>query len=376
MAAVKTADSLIWLAGPDGVRMEGAMTLNTLGPHWLPLLDAARRAPPGRVFAVDFSAVTACDATGFALLREMERACKATGVRFGVQGMAEPLQRVYAFIHPPADVVEESSTRITLSLPALVGYNAVHLVQDARMQVGFIGEIICGFWALLRRRARFPFKIVVNVMDQAGVNAIPIVSAIGLLLGLILAFQMMNPLKQFGADIYVIYMVTVAMFRELGPLITAILIAARTGSAFAAELGTMKVNEEVDALTTMGLDPVRFLVLGRVLGVACVMPVLVLLADACGVIGAGAVALIEGYPFSQVYRLAVQAAHLNDLFGGLFKGAVFGAVVASVGCQRGLHTGFGASAVGTSTTSAVVSGIFLIAMLDGLFSILFYALGI
>ena len=207
-------------------------------------------------------------------------------------------------------------------------------------------------------------------------NALPIVALISFLMGLIMGFQSAVAMRPYGADIYVPSLVAIVVIRELGPLMTAIILAGRTGSAFAAELGTMKANEEIDALTTMGLDPVRFLVVSRVIAAVVMTPLLTIYANVWGLLGGGAVFLSFGYPLVTYNSQVTAAISLTALLGGLAKTLVFGFVVAGVGCLRGLETLRGASAVGTSTTRAVVAGIFLIIVTDCLFSVVYYYLGI
>jgi phospholipid/cholesterol/gamma-HCH transport system permease protein len=212
--------------------------------------------------------------------------------------------------------------------------------------------------------------------ENAGVNALPIVALISFLIGLIMAFQSAIPMSQFGAEIYVADLVALSMLRELGPLMTAIILAGRSGSAFAAELGTMKVNEEIDALTTMGLDPVRFLVVTRVIAAVVMMPLLTLFSNLMGLAGGAIVFLSFDFPLVTYVQEVLSAVKMGDLLSGLAKAFVFGILVAGIGCLRGLQTRTGASAVGLSTTRAVVSGIVLIVLADGVFSVVFYYLGI
>jgi phospholipid/cholesterol/gamma-HCH transport system permease protein len=199
---------------------------------------------------------------------------------------------------------------------------------------------------------------------------------IGFLIGVILAFQTAVALREFGADIFVANAVALAVLRELGPLMTAIILAGRSGSAFAAEIGTMKVNEEIDALITMGLSPVRFLVVPRLLAGFLLCPLLTVIADLVGLLGGAVVMRSFGIPvvtyFHQVQSIATQ----GDLFGGLLKAFAFGLLVAGVGCLHGLKTGEGASSVGQSTTNAVVGGIILVVAADSVFAVVFNILGI
>jgi phospholipid/cholesterol/gamma-HCH transport system permease protein len=199
---------------------------------------------------------------------------------------------------------------------------------------------------------------------------------VSFLFGLILAFQSAIPLKQFGAQIFVVNILGIAVTRELGPLMTAIILAGRTGSAFAAELGTMKVNEELNALDTMGLEPVQFLIAPRIVAAITMVPLLVVLADFAAIAGGGLVMRSMGYTWVALANQLQNAVSLGDVFGGLFKSLFFGLLVAAIGCLRGLETANGAQAVGVSATRAVVSGIFLILFADTVFSVMFYMLGI
>ena len=213
-------------------------------------------------------------------------------------------------------------------------------------------------------------------VETTGVNALPIIALIGFLIGLILAFQSAIPLKRFGAEVLVSDLVAISLIKELGPLMTAIILAGRSGSAFAAELGTMKVNDEISALTTMGLSPLQFLVLPRLLAAVTVTPLLTLFTNFFGLVGGAVVVSALDIPLVTYYRQVTHAIHLSDLLGGLFKSLAFGVLVAGIGCLRGLQTQSGAVAVGRSTTQSVVSGLIMIIAADGAFSVLYYYLGI
>ena len=242
--------------------------------------------------------------------------------------------------------------------------------------VAFVGELTVMLVGALRHPRQLRFKDIVIIAERAGIGAIPIVVLVGFLLGLILSFQSAIPMQRFGAQIFVADLLGISLLRELGPLMAAILLTARSGSAFAAELGTMKVNEEIDALTTMGLEPVRFLVVPRVIATVAVVPVLAMLTNLAGLVGGAVVFLSLDFPLVTYVNRLVQAVSIADFAGGLFKAFFFGVIVAAVGCLRGLQTRMGAGAVGASTTSAVVSGIVLIAILDGVFAVIFYIVGI
>jgi phospholipid/cholesterol/gamma-HCH transport system permease protein len=217
---------------------------------------------------------------------------------------------------------------------------------------------------------------VVRTADAAGTQALPLVVLLGTLIGLILAFQSLVPMRRFGADIYVANLVALSLLRELGPLLTAVVLAGRSGSAFAAEIGTMKVNQELDALATMGVDGMTMLVLPRLLAALLIMPVLTVVMELAGLLGMTLVMTAAGIPPITVVDQVIHAVVPIDFYGGLLKASIFGIAVAAIGCRAGLATGVGPRAVGLSATSAVVGGIVTTIMLDGVMAVLFYRLGL
>jgi phospholipid/cholesterol/gamma-HCH transport system permease protein len=210
-------------------------------------------------------------------------------------------------------------------------------------------------------------------MVVAGVNSVPIVSLISLFIGIVLALQGAYQLEKFGASYYVTALVGVSMTRELGPLITAIIIAGRSGSAFAAELGTMKVSEEIDALEAMGLNSVRYLVVPKYLALLIMMPCLTLISDFAGILGGG---IFEMYQLGQTFPMFLTATRdalvMRDITTGLIKSVVFGLIITKVGCHEGFSVRGGAEGVGKATTSSVVVSIFLIILADVVFTTIFY----
>ena len=207
-------------------------------------------------------------------------------------------------------------------------------------------------------------------------STVPLLLLVGFLLGLILAFQSSIPLRRFGAELFVVNAVALSLLRELGPLLAAVILSGRTGSAFAAELGTMKVNEELAALDTMGISSMTMLVLPRLFAATLVTPVMALLLEAAGLAGMTIVLLAFGFPLPAITGQLLRAVQLHDLWSGLIKAMCFGAVIAGIGCRAGLATGDGPRAVGLSATRAVVGGIVASIVLDGVFSILFYRVGV
>jgi phospholipid/cholesterol/gamma-HCH transport system permease protein len=241
--------------------------------------------------------------------------------------------------------------------------------------VAFLGEAVLALLRLPARARQFRLADLLRTADQAGVRAVPLTLLLGTLMGLILAFQSLVPMRRFGADLFVANLVAISLIRELGPLLAAVILAGRTGSAFAAEIGTMKVNQEIDALTTMDIDPVTMLVLPRMLAAMVVMPALTVILEMAGLLGMTLVMVGAGYPPITIGNQVAQWVKPEDFFGGIAKAVVFGAVVAGIGCRAGLATGIGPRAVGLSATAAVVGGIVATIVLDGMFAVLFYRLG-
>ncbi len=240
----------------------------------------------------------------------------------------------------------------------------------------FLGEVTVAALRAPARHRMIPVRDVIRFTDVAGVQAIPLALLLGFLMGLILAFESSIPLRRLGADIFVVNLVTVSLVRELGPLLAAVALAGRTGSAFAAELGTMVVNDEVAAIRTMGIDPVTMLVLPRLLAAMLVMPGMALLLEVSGLLGMGAVMGLLGFPPVAVLHQIVLSASVRDLLGGMVKAVSFGAAVAVIGCRTGLAAGNGPRAVGQAATAAVVGGLFATILLDGMFTIVYFRLGL
>jgi len=258
-----------------------------------------------------------------------------------------------------------------------LGVWATGMWQGLREGLAFLGNCVMAFANLARGKARFRRSDLFLFMQEAGAEALPIVTLISFLVGTILAFVGAVQLEQFGAAIYVANLVGVAMVREMGAMMTGIVMAGRTGAAYAAQLGSMKVNQEIDALATMGISPLEFLVLPRMIALALMMPLLCLYADAVGILGGAAVGVI-GLDLSAItyYQYTQYSVQLDDLVGGVVKASVYGVLIAFFGCLRGMQSGNSSSAVGEATTKAVVSSIVAIISACGLFAVIFYVLGI
>lgn len=362
-------------AATRGLALAGRLDAYSLGPVWTEAKRALARNPE-RPFVVDCSGVEYCDGAGIAMLVDLLRTERSPGAAVRIEGLREGFRRLLEQYDPAQFRAPPPGRERAGSLIERLGRVGRDVGLGLYELIAFIGESITALAHALRRPRSVRWGDVLFVAEEAGVNALPIVALIGFLMGVILAFQSAVAMRQFGAEIFVADLVGLAMARELGPLMTAILLAGRSGAAFAAEIGTMKVNDEVNALATMGLDPVRFLVVPRMIAAVAMMPLLSAFAVLIGLVGGAIVMQLFEIPFYTYYLEVVNRVQLKDLFGGLFKSLVFGVLVAGIGCLRGLQTRTGASAVGLSATSAVVSGIVLIVAVDGVFAVVFYYLDI
>ena len=258
-----------------------------------------------------------------------------------------------------------------------IGQLTIVGLQDMKLFIEFLGDIIAKFLALFIHPGKMRWKDFPFHLTKSGVNAVPIVTLIVFLIGMISGYQGAMQLRQVGADIYIADLIGLSITRELAPLMTAILIAGRSGSAFAAELGTMKVSDEIDALNSMGFDHIQFLVLPRIIAVMFAMPFLVLLANFAGIFG-GLIAALSTLEITMTGYLneMQKALSYGDIFSGLIKSVVFGFLVSAIGCFRGLQVRGGAESVGKYTTAAVVTGVLTIIIADAVFTFIFQALGI
>ncbi len=304
------------------------------------------------------------------LCRTLNRIFDRNSLPAGAQRLME-LAAVGAS-NPPALTVEPA-----LNVVEKTGFAGFRLAEAVRANVSFIGDCTLALGRWMGGRSRFRRQDTLWLAQQCGVNALPIVALIAFLVGLILAFVGSVQLERFGASIYVADLVAIALTREMGCLMTAIIMCGRTGAAFAAQLGTMRVNQELDAFTVFGISPLDFLVLPRVLALLVMMPLLTVFADLVGMAGGFAVAMLMlNLSPVEYWQETVRALSLTQFTTGLVKSVAFGLIVGVTGCLRGLQCGANAASVGQATTSAVVTGITWIIIADALFAVLFNVLGI
>lgn len=357
-------------AEPGKITLSGPLEVKRLSAVWSKAIAAAHRGRD-RALQIDISGCTVLDTAGATLLLAMEREHQGPVTLTGADGRAEALIAQMRGIAPDTVLKQQEQARQA----AEESTSGPGPLERLAIRVAFFGETVMAVTGLPLRLRFLRGADFAHIADNVGLQALPLIVMLGFLIGMILAFQSAIPMRQFGADLYVANLVSISLFRELGPLLVAVILAGRTGSAFAAELGTMKVNEEVAALTTMGIDPETMLVLPRIGAAMAVMPGLVVAMDVAGLVGMGVVLVILGFPPSAIIAQITATSGPGDFILGLVKGFVFAAAVALIGCRAGLTAGNGPRAVGEAATSAVVGGIVATVLLDGLFAILTYRLG-
>jgi phospholipid/cholesterol/gamma-HCH transport system permease protein len=360
--------------GGATLNLTGRLDADSTAGLWREL-DAKFQNSPASNLEVDASGVDYCDGAGFALLHFMGMGgMSGQGGKVIISGLRPEFDNLYQKFSAADYEQNRPHPPLRSHVAVDVGRISVEMAHGLREEVAFVGEATLSLAANLAQPKRMRWGEVGRVFETAGVNALPIISLISLLVGLIIAFEAAVPFEMFGARIFIANMIGIIMARELGPLMTAIILAGRSGSAFAAELGTMKVNEELNALETMGLSPMRFLVVQRILAGVLLTPLLSVYAIFVGIGGGVLVMLTMGFPIETIYHQMAQTLSYKDILIGSGKGVIFGALVAGVGCLRGMQTRKGPSAVGESTTRAVVSGILLVILADALVAVVLYAL--
>jgi phospholipid/cholesterol/gamma-HCH transport system permease protein len=350
------------------VVLEGRITAYTAAPIWQAALETLA-SHPDRPIVVDAAGLQYVDNVGIALLFDLLRQERSPGAEVHLRALAPNLAAVLGR-YEPRDFARPASVKRHIGTLEAVGRAATHQLAYLKELSKFLRRCLHALRRIRSRPGSTPWGDVLDVATETGANAVPIVLLMGFLMGVIIAFEVGLVARQFGAVIFVVNGVGIAMLRELGALMTAIVVAGRTGAAFAAQIGTQKVNEELNAICTFGLDPIEFLVLPRLLAAGLMVPLLATLADIAGLFGGALVMTRFNISFLQFYTRLLDAVTLGDFTLGVIKAAVFGLTIAAVGCHRGLQTGAGATSVGLSATSAVVTSIVLIVMFDGVFAVI------
>jgi phospholipid/cholesterol/gamma-HCH transport system permease protein len=362
--------------GPDvvQVRLSGEWRLENRLPGPGEIQEALARNVGIRRVTLEAGGVTGWDTGLVAFVLKLIQLCDARAVTVDRQSLPAGVNRLIVL----ATAVPERKTGAPAAAPswlARLGLTSIGAWEAIVVSLRFVGDATLAFGRLLRGTANFRWVDVFEVIEGCGPKALPIVTLISFLVGLILAFMGAVQLQSFGASVYVADLVAIAATREMGCLMTGIIMAGRTGAAFAAQLGTMRVNEEIDALVTMGIPPMDFLVLPRMLALILMMPLLTVYSDLMAILGGAFVGVsMLGLGVVEYSDRTLAALNLTNFFLGITKGSVFGVLVALAGCLRGIQCGRSAAAVGLAATSAVVTAIVLIVVAEGIFAVVLNAL--
>ncbi len=330
--------------------------------------------PPARRVRIDLARLASLDAAAAALLLALTDELRARDVEAELGGANGRVHEILELVaSSPRGVAARGAPR-TPGVIEQAGRASFELWEFTRQILDFTGSTVVALGRALREPRSIPWASVGRVMERAGADALPIIGLLTFLVGLVTAFQGAITLHRYGADIFVADGVAIGVTRELGPLMVAVVAAGRSGAAFAAELGTMRVSDEVDALRTIGLDPYRYLVLPRLFALGLMLPILTLIGDACAIAGGAVVGVFSlDVPLSAWARQSHNALDVWYVSSGLVKSVAFGLAIALVACQWGLATRGGAEGVGRATTSAVVSSLFFLVVIDSAFTVLFHA---
>ncbi|WP_408589540.1 MlaE family lipid ABC transporter permease subunit [Novosphingobium sp.] len=356
-------------AGGGNLRFSGPLLVSTVG-H----IDSRLRHIEEPVGTIDLAGVERIDTVGawvaWSLSQRLD--AKLTGASTDAQRLIEAVSRAGT----QGGAIERERLPWYLRVPAQVGDSVVGMGRGMLGVLGFFGQMVLGTATLLRHPGQFRMRALVHQMELVGVNALAIVGLMSFLVGIVIAQQGAVQLQQFGAEIYTVNLVGRLTLRELGILMTAIMVAGRSGSAFAAQLGTMKLTEEVDAMRTIGVSPMEALVLPRIAATMLMMPLLGVYSSVIGIIGGAFLAsLTLGIPFLTFLSRIQEVVPLHDVWVGLLKGPVFGLIVAVSGCYQGMQVRNDAEEVGARTTGAVVMAIFTVIVLDAFFAVFFTEIG-
>ena len=363
--------------GVLNVRAAGRWTLTTLANADVRLEDLVADTRDVQRLVLDAAGVERWDSGFVTFLLNVESFCAGRQIEFDRKSLPSGLSRLLDLAQAGrrADVHRPSAA--AASWLSGIGAEALRAVRSSGAMLGFFGDSCLALGRLLTGRARMRRSDMVLVIEQCGPQALPIVSLISFLIGIIMAFVGAIQLEKFGAQIYVANLVGIAMVRELGPVMTAIVMAGRTGAAFAAQLGTMTVNEEIAALRTFGISSMDFLVLPRMTALILMLPLLTIFANVVGMVGGMLIAgVMLDISSIEYFNQTAASVSLTDWAGGLVKAAVFGVIVAVAGCLRGIQCGRSASDVGVAATSAVATGIVFIIVVDGTSTVFYTVLGI
>ena len=356
------------------LQLSGGLTRFTLASLLQAFQTASQKSP--KKISICTQTITTWDTAGLIQLEKSLEQTNQHGILCELEPLPHYLESLWAMVSDPAKRASIIPEKTELKGLEKLGQSVAHIFVALKQTLEYLGEIMACFGFLVRHPRSLDYKKVFYYIQEVGPNSIPLTFLIGILFGLIMAFQSAGLLKSFGAEIYVANLVSVALVKELGPLLMAIILTGRIGSAFAAEISAMEVNQEVDALKVMGLDPIPYLVLPRLVATALIAPFVALFMDFFGLLGCGAVMLAEGFNRQVIVEQMFTYLSIGDFVSSFIKSMVFGFLIAGIGCFHGLNSERNAAAVGKSTTQTMVSCIVVVTITDGLFTTLLFYLNI
>jgi len=358
------------------VQLSGAWRMQKSAVAAGPVLKALETSNIHNV-RFEAKALSSWDSSILMFLLKVTELCRRQKIVTERKGLPDGIRHLLELAEIVPEQTGAKPAPAQLSFLARVGTASTGSYVSLTEMLHFLGEVTLTFVKLVTMRARYRSADLFLIVQECGPQALPIVTLISFLVGAILAFVGAVQLQQFGAQIYVADLVGIAVVRDMGAMMTGIIMAGRTGAAFAAKLGTMKVTQEIDALTTLGFSTLEFLVLPRVIALCLMLPLLCLYSDLMGILGGAAVAVwMLDLSLTTYYHQTVNAISLTALFGGVFKSAIYGVLIALSGCLRGIQCGGSAAAVGEAATSAVVTSIVFIVAACGVLSVVFHIIGV
>lgn len=376
MDASSVALTFTFSESPEQLRLQlsGHLTRYTLEALQKAFQVSAQKG--SKKISICTQAITSWDTAGLIQLEKNLEQLKQKRVDYELEPLPSHLQSLWTMVSDPTKRATIIPEKIALKGLEKLGQTTMNWLATLKQSLEYLGEIIACFACWLRHPRTLDYKKTLYYIQEIGPNSLPLTFLIGILFGLIMAFQSAGLLRTFGAEIYVANLVSVALIKELGPLLMAIILTGRIASAYAAEISTMEVNQEVDALKVMGLEPIPYLVLPRLVATALIAPFVALFMDFFGLLGCGIVMLAEGFNRPVIIKQMFQYLAFDDLVTSMIKSMVFGFIIAGIGCFHGLNSERNAAAVGQSTTQTMVSCIMIVTMTDGLFTTLLFYLNI
>ncbi len=351
------------------------LDVRSTGKVWEPALTALGRAGERRV-VVEAGDVEYCDGAGVALLFEMRRRRTQAGGELEIRGLSPHFNNLLEQYSPDDFQPPEPPAREGLRLVRETGRGAARIIGDTRRMVQFVGELTAALAAAAAHPGTVRWRDVMRMAEKVGANAFPLLALEGFLTGFVITYEAALSLREFGAMSLAGQFISVSLIKQVGPVLVGVLLIGRSASAFAAELGSMEAGDEISAMRVMGLEPVRFLVVIRVLAVTMMLPLMVAFFAAFGMLGGALIAYLLGMPLSEFWQQAEIAASVGAVAGSVIKCVLLGLVAGAIGCMRGLEARHSADAVGDAATSAVVTGIVVLSIADTIMAVIYDQIGL